>query len=554
MERRLAAILAADVVGYSKLLGEDETRTLAALRELRNEYFQPTVTEHRGEVVKSMGDGWLVEFASVVDAVRCAIQVQAKLNGHEIIKLRMGIHIGDIVHEDEDIYGDGVNIAARLQEHSVPGGVLISDDVRRQLDDRGKSDFAIVGELTLKNIAEPVRAATWPASAVTEIASAKNEPVASKPTLTVADFAGRGEDELIAEGIKEDLIAALSQQSGFDYVLDIEQADYAIKGNVRCVGARCRVSASMLDLTTKRQIWAAKYEVDPSDPFEVQDDCVYRICSGIRTFLWGEEGRKVAGRPIGSLSANELLSLGSYYFEQQTVTSFFAVYGLMDQVLENDPDNFMALAMSAMGATMSEFTYGYGAPAPEVIVQAKSRAEKALRANSNSDFAYYVQAFVDLFLRHNYDGAVLAAKRSIEINPNFSFGHNVLAFALSLGGHYRDGNAAAEQALASDLGNPFFHIFLRAKALGLFGLAQYGEAAGLFARSDKLLPSLPHNLLGMAASYWQINEQQNAFNAIVRLREIAPGIRASVVSFPPFKDGAVTNLMRDNAIAAGLPK
>jgi adenylate cyclase len=554
LERRLAAILAADVVGYSKLMGEDETGTLAALRELRTVLFHDTVTTYRGDVVKSMGDGWLVEFSSVVDAVNCAIQVQEKLTDHEIIKLRIGVHIGDIVHEDEDVYGDGVNIAARLQENGVPGGVLISNDVRRQLDGRGKANFAMVGELTLKNIAEPVKAAIWPAATAPKITSAKDETAASKPALTVTDFTGRGEDELIAQGIKEDLIAVLSQQSGFDYVLDSEAADYAIKGTVRSVGIRCRVSASMLDLTLKRQIWAAKYEVDPSDPFEVQDDCVYRICSSIRTFLWGEEGRKVAARPIDGLNANELLSLGSYYFEQQTVASFFTVYGLMDRILENEPENFMALAMSAMGATMSEFTYGYGTPAPDVIEEAKSRSERALRANSNSDFAYYVQAFVDLFLRHEYHGAVLAARRSIEINPNFSFGHCVLSFALSLSGHYTDGNAAAEQALASEPDNPFFHIFLRAKALGLFGGGQYGEAAELFSQSDKLLPGLPQNLLGMAACYWQLNEHQNASNAIARLLEIAPEISARVISFPPFKDASVINLMRKNTIAAGLPK
>jgi adenylate cyclase len=542
------------VVGYSKLMGENATQTLSALRELRKNLLIPIVSKLRGEIVKAMGDGWLAEFASVTDAVACAVQVQEALNNHKIIKLRIGVHIGDIVHEDEDIYGDGVNIAARLQEIVAPGGVLISDDVRRQLDAIGNAGFVTVGELTLKNIAEPVGAFVWPATAATEIRGTKKEPVENKPALAVNNFASRGEDEAIAQGVTEDLIAALSQQSGFHYVLNIAAADYAINGTVRRVGNRCRISASMVDLGLQRQIWAAKYEVDPSDPFEVQDDCVYRICSGIRTFLWGEEGRKVAARPIDELSANELLALGSYYFEQQTAASFFDVYELMDRILKNDPDDFMALAMSAMGATMSEFAYGYGTPAPDVIEQAKSRAECALRLNSNSDFAYYVQAFVDLYLRHDYDGAVLAARRSIEINPNFSFGHCVLAFAQSLGGHYHDGNAAAEQALASDQGNPFFHLFFRAKAVGMLGLGQYGEAAELFAQSDKLLPSLPHNLLGMAASNWQIGETQKATNAIARLLKSKPEIRARAISFPPYKDEAIVSLARDNAIAAGLPE
>lgn len=553
MERRLAAILAADVVGYSKLMGENATQTLSALREMRNGLFQPAVSEYRGEIIKAMGDGWLVEFGSVVDAVACAIQVQTKLNGHELIMLRIGVHIGDIVHEDEDIYGDGVNIASRLQQTATPGGVLISGDVRRQLDSDGKAHFVPVGELSLKNIADPVIGAVWPATAATEFAGTTIEPVASKPALTVNTFAGRGEDELIAQGVSEDLVASLSKQSGFDYVLDGAAADYAISGTVRSIGERCRVSASMVDLAQNRQIWAAKYEVDPSDPFELQDECVYRICSGVRTFLWGEEGRKVAERPVDDLSTNEVLALGSHYFDQQTATSFFAVYALMDRVLENEPDNSMALAMSAMGATMSEFAYGFGAPPTDVAEQAKSRAERALRANSNSDFAFYVQAYVDLYFRHDYDGAVLAARRSVEINPNFSFGYSVLALALSFGGHYQEGIEAADQSLASDSDNPFFHLFLRAKAYGFWGLAQHGQAAEFFARSDKLLPSLPHNLLGMASSFWQINERESASTAISRLLEIAPDIRASAISFPPYKDLAVANLMLENTVAAGLP-
>ena len=154
--RKLAAILAADVVGYSKLMGEDETGTLDALRELRQD-LSHVVTEHRGEIVKSMGDGWLVEFASVVDAVNCALQVQENLADHEIIKLRIGIHIGDIVHEDEDIYGDGVNIAARLQEIAAPGGIVLSDTARKFLDSKLANGFRDAGEKQLKNIAEAVR-------------------------------------------------------------------------------------------------------------------------------------------------------------------------------------------------------------------------------------------------------------------------------------------------------------------------------------------------------------------------------------------------------------
>ena len=159
--RKLAAILAADVVGYSRLIAEDEARTLDALRALRRESFEPLVTEHRGEVVKRMGDGWLVSFVSVVDAATCAIQVQERLAGHDRIKLRIGVHLGDIVHEDEDIYGDGVNIAARLQEIAEPGSVMISGTAYESIVGRLDSKFEDAGEQSLKNIARAVRAWRW---------------------------------------------------------------------------------------------------------------------------------------------------------------------------------------------------------------------------------------------------------------------------------------------------------------------------------------------------------------------------------------------------------
>ncbi|MBT5193493.1 MAG: adenylate/guanylate cyclase domain-containing protein, partial [Rhodospirillaceae bacterium] len=187
--RKLAAILAADVAGYSKLMGEDETGTLAALRELRNGLFQPAVTEHRGEVVKSMGDGWLVEFASVVDAVNCALQVQEILANHQIIKLRIGIHIGDIVHEDEDIYGDGVNISARLQEIAEPGGVALSGRARDFLDGKLANVFRDVGEKQLKNIADAVRVFVSGDDEPDQTPSVEAAlPLPDKPSIAVLPF------------------------------------------------------------------------------------------------------------------------------------------------------------------------------------------------------------------------------------------------------------------------------------------------------------------------------------------------------------------------------
>ncbi len=179
MERRLAAILAADVAGYSRLMGEDGAGTLGALRQLRTEILAPAVNGHRGKVVKSMGDGWLVEFASVIDAVTCAIELQERLTGHDIIKLRVGVHLGDITHEEEDIFGDGVNIAARLQEIAEPGGIVISDMARRSIDGKLAAAFVDLGAQDLKNIAEPITVYGWGMTAITADTTAL--PLPDKP-------------------------------------------------------------------------------------------------------------------------------------------------------------------------------------------------------------------------------------------------------------------------------------------------------------------------------------------------------------------------------------
>ena len=554
MSQRLAAILAADVVGYSRMMGGDASGTLAALRELRQELFEPVVVKHGGEVIKRMGDGWLVEFGAIAGAVDCAVEVQGKLQDHERIKLRMGIHFGDIVHEDEDIYGDGVNIAARLQEHGLPGGVLISDDVRRQLDGTRKGNFAVIGELALKNIVEPVSAAIWPPSAAGEHAAAGNAGAASgrKPTITVGEFAGRGEDEMLAQGIKDDLTAALSRQTGQDYVLDEAAADYLVQGNVRSAGERCRVSAKLIDQSGGRQIWADQYDFATADPFEIQDACTYQISAAIRLHIWAREGQKAAARDVEDMTIEEILSYGTHVFSQQTCEAWAGAGPLMERVLEQEPDNFMALSMSAF-SVLAEYMYGYRAAAPEKVKRAKEYADRAQRSNANSDFVYQVQSLIDATCRQSFGEAVLAARRALEINPNYAYGYGALANAQALMGAYAESIEAADRSSNFDPHNPYRHVTERSKAQAYFGLGDYDAAAAQFVLADSLMPGLPQNLMGMMASYWQAGDADYARRACARLLEMAPEIHAGEVYFPPYRDRKVYDRFRESVIADGLP-
>ena len=291
MQRRLAAIMAADVAGYTRLMEEDEAGTLAALRQLREKTFEPVVAAHRGDVVKRMGDGWLVEFASVVDAVECAIQTQQNLADNNILQLRMGVHIGDIVHEDEDIYGDGVNIAARLQQMSAPGGLLVSEDAWRQLKGKQCTALEDAGEQRLKNIADPVCAyrlvgVEEAREAVPAIARGDRPAIAILP---FTNMSGDPEQEYFADGITEDLITALSKHRWLNVIArnstfgykgqspDIRRlgaelgATYVVEGSVRRAGQRVRVTAQLIEAATGNHVWAERYDRDLEDIFEVQE-------------------------------------------------------------------------------------------------------------------------------------------------------------------------------------------------------------------------------------------------------------------------------------------
>src|SRR5450432_1868677 len=304
--RKLAAILAADVVGYSRLTGADEDRTLARLRALRSDLIDPTFAVHRGRVVKRMGDGFLVEFRSVVDAVRCAIEIQNSMVERNVglpperrIEFRIGVHLGDVVEEaDGDLMGDGVNIAARLEGIAKPGAVCLSEDAYRQV--RARFDLAItdMGPAQLKNIAEPVR-------------------IYSLAVLAFNNMSGDAEQEYFSDGISEDIITDLSalselhvvaRNSSFVYkkaplsVPDMARAlgvRYVLEGSVRKAGTRVRVTAQLIDSTSGGHVWASRYDRELTDIFDIQDELTKEIVSALKLKLTsGEQDRMGQRRNI----------------------------------------------------------------------------------------------------------------------------------------------------------------------------------------------------------------------------------------------------------------
>ena len=310
MQRHLAAVLVADIVGYSRLMGEDEVQMLAALVQLRDTLFEPVVKERAGEIIKRMGDGWLVEYANVSDAVACAIEIQQGLSGHGFIKLRIGIHVGDITRMDNDVYGDGVNIAARLESLAEPGQVLISDTAYNSLDGKAARQFGGGKGCQLKNIARTVQIWHWPEEPKlspysVSIGEEQNQPL-EKPSIAVLPFnnmSGDAEQEFFSDGITEDIITDLSKASGllviarnssFFYknkAMDVRQicreldVKYVLEGSVRKAGSQVRINAQLIDGITGGHVWADRFDRSLEDIFAVQDEITREIVDALKVAL-----------------------------------------------------------------------------------------------------------------------------------------------------------------------------------------------------------------------------------------------------------------------------
>src|SRR6516164_3069521 len=327
VERRLAAILAVDVAGYSRLMGEDEEGTLAALRAARHELSDPKIAEHRSRIVKTTGDGLLVEFASVVDAVRCAVEVQremiarnAAIPAERRIEFRMGINIGDIIIEDGDIFGDGVNIAARLEALAEPGGICLSAAAHKQVRDRLDLAFDDLGEQPVKNIARPVRTyrIALGASSRAALPAGAPLPLPNKPSLAVLPFqnmTGDTEQEYFVDGMVEEITTAIARlprlfviarNSSFTYKgksVDVRRVArdlgvrYVLEGSVRKAGNRVRITGQLIDAGTGNHIWAERYDRKIADIFAVQDEIAQNVAASIEPRLYAAENIRIETKP-----------------------------------------------------------------------------------------------------------------------------------------------------------------------------------------------------------------------------------------------------------------
>jgi TolB-like protein len=470
--RRLAAILAADVAGYSRLIGADENGTLTRLKTIRAELLDPTIAAHNGRLVKTTGDGLLVEFASVVDALRCATVMEAGMAERNAtapagkhIEYRIGINVGDVVVEDGDIFGDSVNVAARLEGLAEPGGICVS--ARVQEDVAGKLDLAFedLGDQQFKNIARPVR--VYRVASVSTSTTPPETPALAlpdKPSIAVLPFtnmSGDPEQEYFADGITEDITTALSKvrwffviarNSSFTYkgrAIDVKQVGielgvrYVLEGSVRKSGNRVRITAQLIDATIGSHVWAERYDRELADIFAVQDEITERVVGAIEPQLYAAERFRTQYKPPESLDAWECVIRALSCIAQSSLAGYNDAEAFCRRAIAISPN--YGQAHSLLSWVLLRRT-DWSDDVRSFFAEAEAEARTALDLDDQDPWAHLTHGLV-LYRQRRHGETERAFHRALELNPNFALAHAVLGLPLAYRGAHRDAVDCAQRAM-----------------------------------------------------------------------------------------------------------
>jgi len=516
VERRLTAILAADVASYSRLTGMDEEGTHVELKEHLRVVVDPKIVEHRGRVIKNTGDGMLAEFGSVVDAVRCAVDVQRRMAERNTdvppekrIEFRIALNVGDIIMDGGDIFGDGVNVAVRLEGIAKPGGICLSEDAYRQV--KARLDLAVndLGPTHLKNIAEPVRVyslevgVSAPAEAAPQTEPATPEKpsvrfaLPDRPSIAVLAFqnmSGDPEQEYFSDGMSEDIITALSKlrwffviarNSSFIYkgrAVHMKQiaeelgVRYVVEGSVRKGGDRVRITAQLNDVATRGYIWAEHYDRGLSDVFAVQDEITEAIVAAIEPQLYAAEDFRARRKPPDSMDAWDLVMRALSHYWRLTRQDSFVAQALLEKAIAIDPNYGQALGVLAASHTFCAHM-GW-ADIATVGPIAERAALTAIMADSEDAWAHFALGGVYLFARR-FDDTLAEFELALQLNPNFSLAQGYYGLALSYRGRWEEANKAARRALRLSPRDPFSALYTGIAAYAQFVGRNYDEAMRL---------------------------------------------------------------------------
>jgi TolB-like protein/class 3 adenylate cyclase len=580
--RRLAAILAADVAGYSWLVGADEEGTLKRLRSIRGDVIDPNIGENRGRIVKTTGDGLLVEFSSVVDALRCATEWQAAMADHpepgdNRIEFRIGVHQGDIVVDDGDIFGDGVNVAARLEGLAEPGGICVS--ARVQEDAAGKLDLAFedMGEQRLKNIARPVRVyrvrpgTTDNAPKVTREGPALALP--DKPSIAVLPFAnmsGDPEQEYFADGMVEEIITALSRirwlfviarNSTFTYkgkAVDVKQVArelgvrYVLEGSVRKAGNQVRITGQLIDSSTAAHIWADRFDGLLDDVFELQDKVASGVVGAIEPKLRQSEIERAIRKPTKSLDAYDLYLRALALRDSHTDDSVSEAITLSKQALVIDPTYAPGAALIGW-SRIHQVSHGRR-PVSEVEVdEAVTFAKRAIQTGPDDPDVLWMAAATMLIFAGDRSTAAALSDRALAINPNSALAW--MARGWSCFAQPDLAIEALERAMRLSPLDRLARTFWTGIAYAHIAAGRYEEALDWAERALRTEPDYLGGLLTKAIACTRLGRIEEAHAAIQKTLDANPWRTASRIKlfsrlFPP----AVAAICVESVRKAGLPE
>ena len=580
VNRRLAAVLVLDVVGYSRLMGADETGTLDALKQLHKTTVQPTISNHNGRIFKLMGDGALVEFASVVDAVECGIVLQesfAEWNSGAseaaAIRIRIGINLGDVIIEQGDVYGDGVNVAARLESIAEPGRIYVSGTVFDQVKGKIAYDFDDLGLQEVKNIAEKVRVYRVNSNA-NEVSSSTGAPLPDKPSIAVLpldDLSDNKEQLYFCDAVAEDLTTALSRfdwlfvaarNAAFAYrgsAIDVKRVGrelgvrYVLEGSVRRVGRKVRVNVQLVDAESLGHIWAERIDWEIDDLFDLQDEVVARIASTIAPEIIQGEIARTNRKPPSTFGPWDNYLRAVDHYHAMTANDIETAIGHLEEAIKLDPQFAAALGLRSLCETHAA-TRGWHRPVKAAYKVAENFAELAVRLSPTSPETNEAHAFLLLCTGRPREAAIVA-KRSVELNPNFARAHAVLGHALVHSGDPKGALVACERGLrctsrdqrGSWLYDALGHVY--------FFLDQYEEAIDVSHLALLHDPSLFGAFVTLACANAQLGRKEEAQKAVDRLTAYIPGYSLTAVSKNPmFSDPAFAKKLVESLRLAGLPE
>ena len=571
MERRLAAILAADVVGYTRLMGADEAGTLRRFTGLRQRFLEPLIATHHGRIVKLMGDGLLLEFASVVDALACAVAWQsgtaeweAEIGEDRPLQFRIGLNVGDVIVEGDDIHGDGVNIAARLEGLAEPGGICISADAYRQVKGKVHADFEDLGAQDLKNVAEAVH--TYRVRPAVQTGAVQPAATSKRPAVAVLPFdnmSGDPEQAYFSDGLAEDIITALSQwrsfpviarNSSFSYkgqqiriqkIADELGARYILEGSVRKSGQRLRITAQLIDAQSDHHVWAERFDRQMEDVFDVQDEITNRIAATIMPELESFEHKHSANKPTEDLNAWDYYLRGMEIFHNETGEGTLASINMFQSAVDLDAgycDAWARLGWCHARLVMFDYSKDHEAS----LKLGFDAARKAVALDDGSALAHLSLGTVHVWAGETALG-LAEAQIALELNPNFAIAAMAVGNRLDLMGKTEEGIAQMERALTLNPRDPNRSRYMAYLSRAYIGLDEYQRAVEWAHKAVLLRPDFPEVLFRCAVCVAHLDQVAEAQALLDRCKAIDPEYLATRAGWRPYPNQA-----RNEHLLSGL--